>query len=108
MLTLHCLSPAMLATLWDVTDKDIDRFSQAVFRRWGLFASDSYISEKSELKGGHRKARGKVAAKKLSPMPPEPGTTSLVGAVAQARDSCVLRYLNGAAPIVYGVPVYLS
>jgi separase len=29
-------------------------------------------------------------------------------AVGQARDACVLRYLNGAAAVVYGIPVYLE
>jgi separase len=28
--------------------------------------------------------------------------------VAAARKSCVLRYLNGAAPVVYGIPVYIA
>ena len=36
------------------------------------------------------------------------GAVSLDEAVAKSRDSCILRYLNGAAPVVYGVPVYLS
>ena len=25
-----------VANLWDVTDKDIDRFSKALFRKWGI------------------------------------------------------------------------
>jgi separase len=29
-------------------------------------------------------------------------------AVTEARKVCVLRYLNGAAAVVYGIPVYLE
>jgi separase len=28
--------------------------------------------------------------------------------VREARKACVLRYLNGAAAVVYGIPVYLE
>jgi separase len=28
--------------------------------------------------------------------------------VREARKSCILRYLNGAAAVVYGIPVYLE
>ncbi|GAA5914661.1 hypothetical protein JCM8208_000403 [Rhodotorula glutinis] len=75
--------PALVANLWDVTDKDIDKFAFSVFRRTGIAA-------------------------------PEPGPTSssssssslsLTAAVAQSRTVCNLKYLNGAAPVVYGIPV---
>jgi separase len=33
--------------------------------------------------------------------------TSIVAAIAQSRDSCKLKYLTGAAPVVYGIPFYL-
>lgn len=33
--------------------------------------------------------------------------TSMVTAVAQSRDVCKLKYLTGAAPVVYGIPFYL-
>ena len=69
--------PAILANLWDVTDKDIDRFTKEVFESWGLIG---------------RKARGE----------------SLVEAVSKARDTCVMKYLNGAAPVVYGIPAYFG
>jgi separase len=32
---------------------------------------------------------------------------SLPAAVAAARGECTLRYLNGAAPVVFGIPVRL-
>ncbi|KAJ5709586.1 Peptidase C50 separase [Penicillium malachiteum] len=76
---LHAGSPALVATLWDVTDKDIDRFASSTFDTWGLF-------------------RGKKSK----------GDVGLDTAIAGARGSCVLKYLNGAAPVVYGVPVFLA
>ncbi|KAJ5518708.1 Peptidase C50 separase [Penicillium expansum] len=33
---LHAGSPALVATLWDVTDRDIDRFTTTAFDAWGL------------------------------------------------------------------------
>lgn len=67
----------MVANLWDVTDKDIDRFSTEMLSHWSL------LPGKSEA-------------------------TSLCEAVARSRNECVLKYLNGAAPVVYGVPVWLD
>ncbi|KAL7753527.1 separin protein [Sorochytrium milnesiophthora] len=73
--------PALVANLWDVTDRDIDRFSMTAMEKWGLLigGDDSAVKER----------------------------ISLVQAVAASRDACVLPYLVGAAPVVYGVPVYL-
>ena len=69
--------PALVSNLWDVTDKDIDRFSKTMFENWGL--------------GGGKNS-----------------DISLVQAVAGSRDACNLRFLNGAAPVVYGIPVFLA
>ncbi|GAA5940472.1 hypothetical protein JCM1841_001027 [Sporobolomyces salmonicolor] len=73
-------SPALVANLWDVTDKDIDKFAQSVFDKTGLSSSSASTST------SHSPA-------------------SLTSAVATSREVCNLRYLNGAAPVVYGVPV---
>ncbi|KAF2158923.1 hypothetical protein M409DRAFT_71401 [Zasmidium cellare ATCC 36951] len=124
---------AVVSTLWDVTDKDIDRFSLAVGEEWGLWASES---ESTKLPAKTPRKREKLAAPstpekvpktpktpkvKKTPAPArtparsrsrprggEDGKQSLVEAVARSRDACYLRYLNGAAPVVYGVPVYLG
>lgn len=112
---LHAGAPAVVGTLWDVTDKDIDRFSVKVLERWGLFAEQDVESEgrsrsRSPVKGRGKakgkgkekgKARGETATGTL-------GKVSLDRAVAEGREECIFRYLNGAAPVVYGIPVYLS
>jgi separase len=129
-----CLS--VVATLWDVTDKDIDRFSLTVGEEWGLW---SPAAEPTKLSSKTPKKRERLVVapttpqkapktpKKTPRMPKTPGGAktparnrsrsavrdksvklSLAGAVARSRDACYLRYLNGAAPVVYGVPVYLG
>ncbi|KAL8672936.1 MAG: hypothetical protein Q9168_002611 [Polycauliona sp. 1 TL-2023] len=94
---------AMLATLWDVTDKDIDRFSESVLQKWGLFPGQPG-PDSSPVKRTAR-SRGKS---KIRPSPPESENMSLDQAVARARGSCIFRYLNGAAPVVYGIPVFVG
>ena len=69
--------PCLVANLWDVTDKDIDKLTKSTFAKWGL---------------------DKTADR---PVP-------LTQAVADSREVCTLRYLNGAAPVCYGVPVHLN
>ncbi|GJN89037.1 hypothetical protein Rhopal_002011-T1 [Rhodotorula paludigena] len=70
--------PALVANLWDVTDKDIDKFAFSVLRQTGIAAPETASA---------------------------PSTLTLTAAVAQSRTVCNLRYLNGAAPVVYGIPV---
>lgn len=79
-------SPTLVANLWDVTDRDIDKFSQSVFDDLHLNA-DAVKQWRADDGGA--------------------GRTSVVRAVAKARESCKLKYLTGAAPVVYGIPFYL-
>lgn len=73
-------SPAVVGNLWDVTDKSIDQFTRQLLHTWGLLPSLD--------------------------KPEQP--VSLVEAVAASRNHCSLPYLIGAAPVVYGIPVYLK
>ena len=102
---MHAGSPAVLATLWDVTDKDIDRFSHTVLEKWGLFEEPQPDMSSSPVKKGN-KARGKGKARDAKMTELE--RRSLDQAVAEGRDSCIMKYLNGAAPVIYGIPVMLS
>lgn len=61
-------SPAVLANLWDVTDKDIDSVTMNILQTWG-------------------------------------DKTGLLEALSSAREHCRMKYLNGAAPVVYGLDV---
>lgn len=81
-------APAVVATLWDVTDRDIDAFALEMVEGWGLMGA---AGNKGKAKGGEKQ-----------------GGRSLVEAVRSGREACVLRYLNGAAAVVYGIPVYVA
>ena len=63
----------VVANLWDVTDRDIDRFSSALFKAFE-----------------------------------ENPAASVPILVHEARKACVMKYLVGAAPVIYGVPITLS
>jgi separase len=84
---MHARCPALVATLWDVTDKDIDRFAKSTFEHWGLFETKT-VGKSRKTDAGRQ--------------------VSLVEAVAKGRDACNLRYLNAASVCVYGVPVYFK
>ncbi|XP_023932178.1 separin-like [Lingula anatina] len=66
--------PCIVANLWDVTDRDIDRFLENLLKAWLPGESDPMLLEHIE----------------------------------QARDSCRLPHIIGAAPVVYGLPVALT
>ncbi|KAG7448865.1 uncharacterized protein BT62DRAFT_946578 [Guyanagaster necrorhizus] len=79
--------PTLVANLWDVTDRDIDKFSQSVFDKLRLDRDHVRDWTVQSMMDAER--------------------TSIVAAVAQSRDVCKLKYLTGAAPVVYGIPFYL-
>lgn len=124
--------PALVANLWDVTDKDIDQFSFGVLNGWGLFQpkqqqqQDNHnkafaaTTTRSPVKRSTRYRGARNLNNNLHGEDSQNGeqhqqhdlalaslAVSLDQAVAQSRDLCRLRYLNGAAPVVYGVPVFL-
>lgn len=73
--------PLVLGNLWDVTDKDIDKFSESVFEKIGLIEKgiDTLIINEGDFK--------------------------ISNATGRSRDVCYLKYLNGAAPVLYGLPI---
>lgn len=93
---IHAGAPALVSTLWDVTDKDIDRFAMSVFEKWGLVEGDT------------PSRKGVKGKKGVSVTGGEGGKSSLDECIARSRDACFLKYLNGAAVVVYGVPVFLD
>ena len=125
-------SPAVVGTLWDVTDRDIDRFTGRVLEGWGLLGEGSFSEteerrererEKGRRKGkekgvdngeGGGKGQGEEAGgagqgEGVRKKKKKNGTKrSLVEAVAEARGACRFRYVTAAAIAVYGIPVYLQ
>ncbi|KAF2089265.1 hypothetical protein K490DRAFT_37691 [Saccharata proteae CBS 121410] len=116
--------PAVLGMLWDVTDKDCDRFAVSTLQHWGLFEKEHVKEEVVAPKTPSKtpsKSRGRTPSKGRSRsrvrkddgdvgtgVGSEGRPVGLDEAVMRSRDKCYLRYLNGAAGVVYGIPVFLD
>lgn len=126
----YLCSPSFVATLWDVTDKDIDGLADSVFqklrlderavRSWSPLQRVSSNSRGARIAlASPRKRAFTVATDGGAPDTPvgrlvrgnsgddDKQGMSVVTAVATSRDGCKLPYLTGAAPVVYGIPFYL-
>ena len=79
-------APAAIATLWDVTDRDIDRFALAALADWLPVAAAA------------------AGAENMPPSHRPPDRTCVARTVARARRACRLPHLMGGAVVVYGVP----
>ncbi|KAF2476212.1 uncharacterized protein BDR25DRAFT_331118 [Lindgomyces ingoldianus] len=128
-------APAVLGMLWDVTDKDCDRFAVKAAELWGLWPETKddaepkakkkskgkgkvaqLVAEVENARGAQTVRRGRKARDPPCEDKDEMGVNrkerrrgvGLDEAVREARDACFLRYLNGAAAVVYGIPVYLE
>ncbi|CAM9133038.1 unnamed protein product [Choristocarpus tenellus] len=77
-------SPAVVSNLWDVTDKDIDRFSMALL--------EFFVGKGSEPVEGRNASRSSRAP-------------TLSHAVAWARRECKMKHIVGLAPVCYGIPL---
>ena len=81
-------APFVLANLWDVTDKDIDKLSMACMQA---------------VLEGDEKGRGNQSESKVEGEG-EPSRTSVGGALSGARGACKLAHAVGCAPVMYGLP----
>lgn len=86
---LHTGCPVAVANLWDVTDRDIDRFSQAVLAKW--LVEDTGFEQ---VTARHASSGGHGVCVSMS--------------IANSRNACRLSSLIGAAPVCYGIPVVVS
>ncbi len=89
-----------MANLWDVTDRDIDRFSQAVLTAYISGGSSS----SSSSSGGSRGGRGSRTKGCSGGENCEQLGTDMSAAVGASRGVCKLPHLVGAAPVCYGLP----
>ena len=102
--------PSVIANLWDVTDRDIDRFCQSLLQNWveppvGATRVDlvKLVPQPAAVSScNHQQVmpcnseRGKA------------GATGLSSAVGRSRGACRLPSLIGAAPVCYGLPTTVS
>jgi len=91
-------SPALTATLWDVTDRDIDRYTTSVYRLLGL--DPAHVLQQEKPRAEHSKMG-------LLPLSNQGMGLSTVEAVNLSREECKMTYLTGAAVVHYGIPVYI-
>ena len=118
-------SPVIVANLWEVTDKDIDRFGKAMLDAWLIERSNaSGVCDRCELildkfksltiNEAKGKGRSKISRKKIyESLDVSNGNTDYhcckhrrkIGSfMHKAREACTLPFLIGAAPVCYGVP----
>nr|TKW23443.1 hypothetical protein SEVIR_4G292500v2 [Setaria viridis] len=105
-------SPAVVANLWDVSDKDIDRFSKALLHSWLRedSADDSNCSQCSQLTqefesiniGVEGNDRRNVDTKRCSCR-----QIRVASNLSKPRSACRLPHLIGASPVCYGVPTII-
>ena len=95
--TIPCTGcPAVVANLWDVTDRDIDRFCEALLGTW-LGRKGAALGPGSAAASSSGDSPGVVTG----------GLASISSAVSGSRAACKLPQLIGAAPVCYGVPTEL-
>lgn len=99
--------PAVVGTLWDVTDRDIDRLAGRALEEWGLLARGTFVEDKKKYGAMGAGKKNEASASKGGDRDGKP--SSLVEAVSCAReDACRFRYITAAAVAVYGIPVYID
>lgn len=91
--------PAVVGNLWDVTDRDLDRFCVAHLSSW-LQQDIRPDAVDIEQKPPNPKVRRSCHARDLHEHP----TQQMAASVAHGRAACHLSALVGAAPVCYGLP----
>ncbi|KAJ4768331.1 hypothetical protein LUZ62_078706 [Rhynchospora pubera] len=108
-------SPAVIANLWDITDKDINIFSKAVVNSWLQDKGEAQPVTCSACALVEEPTRGRGRGKKVQVSDhnsnrrwcKECATRRIASSIGKARDACKLHMLTGAAPVCYGVPTVL-
>ena len=125
----------MLANLWEVTDKDINRYTHALLQAWMHSVperegsnsiddsatppqenTDSVLPKKkvnklSKLPLSRNKLSPKVSNKHNNEAQASSASSNqasedwLANSALASREACKLKYVNGAAPVIYGFPI---
>ena len=82
-----------VGNLWDVTDRDIDRFAMTLLEQW--LSGGAGEGGKQEAEAASRASDTACGAERL---------LCVSRSVSDSRSVCRLPYLIGAAPVCYGVP----
>lgn len=99
-LNLGC--PLILANLWDVTDKDIDRLTKRCLTDWGLLPRSPALA--LEQPSSPRFDDTSPFISSSTTWVSQSQCKSMAAALSDSRSCCTLAFLNGAAPVIYGLP----
>ncbi|KAL6633464.1 hypothetical protein ACP70R_026135 [Stipagrostis hirtigluma subsp. patula] len=118
-------SPAVVANLWDVSDKDIDRFSKALLDSWlqeNTTDDDNcsqccQLAQEFESMNIAAKENGRTRRKGTRGKKPQQindgnkycscSQRRIASHLSEARRACRLPLLIGASPVCYGVPTVI-
>uniref|UniRef100_A0ACD5YX29 Uncharacterized protein n=1 Tax=Avena sativa TaxID=4498 RepID=A0ACD5YX29_AVESA len=121
-------SPSVIANLWDVSDKDIDRFSKALLNSWlqENFAAGKNCSKCCPLTqefesmtiamkdNGRSRRKGTRVQKQQQTVGIDDssnccncGHRRIASHISEARRACRLPLMIGASPVCYGVPTVI-
>eukprot|EP00268_Persea_americana_P017925 TRINITY_DN18757_c0_g1_i15.p1 TRINITY_DN18757_c0_g1~~TRINITY_DN18757_c0_g1_i15.p1 ORF type:complete len:389 (+),score=75.84 TRINITY_DN18757_c0_g1_i15:652-1818(+) len=122
-------SPAIIANLWDVTDKDIDRFAKVMLDAWLQEESActdcpecNHVVEEFRCMTLANKGKAKVPKSRKNTLKVQKlqgvcndckhrncgGKPRIASFMSQAREACKLSFLIGASPVCYGVPTVIK
>ncbi|KAJ3104491.1 hypothetical protein HK100_004049 [Physocladia obscura] len=99
-------SPAVVGNLWDVTDKDIDRFSRKMLTDLELLNETDFDNERKKRATAFEVDDNEMERQFFRLEQNQKSAMSLSEAVAAARESCDMKFIVGAAPVVYGIPIF--
>uniref|UniRef100_A0A0D9VLJ6 separase n=1 Tax=Leersia perrieri TaxID=77586 RepID=A0A0D9VLJ6_9ORYZ len=118
-------SPAVIANLWDVSDKDIDRFSKALLNSW---LQENFVAAKNcskccqltqdfesmtiAVEDNNRPRRRGTRRKKSEETNNSSkrctcGNRRIASYLSEARRACRLPLMIGGSPVCYGVPTII-
>lgn len=91
-------APCVVANLWDVTDKDIDKLCMAHMQLCFDGPTDQGASaEAARAEGKQRNGQEQCQDRGASVL-------NVSAALARSRNVCRMQFAVGAAPVVYGIP----
>ncbi|KAL0912981.1 hypothetical protein M5K25_016406 [Dendrobium thyrsiflorum] len=116
---LYAGSPTVIANLWEVSDKDIDRFAKAILNSWtqdsilldscskcGQLAEDS--NEEEAILPSRRKVSKVTEIARKEKCRYCEAKLRVASFISQARGACRLPTMIGASVVCYGVPTILK
>jgi len=106
MFVLLAGCPATVANLWDVTDRDIDRFATSLLQCWAEGSSDSATggADTSSCTNKHTGSTAAAVGGGSSEGTCGARDVSISVSVSSSRQACRLPHLIGSAAVCYGLP----